>query len=71
MRETPGSLDEMVSRDRHQIVENPGFAPGVLRWFDGSLTDALGTLERLAFSRQGWRHKHLDILHFLDVMCAE
>jgi hypothetical protein len=28
MRETPGSLDEMVSRDGHQNAENPGLMPG-------------------------------------------
>lgn len=71
MRETPGSLDEMVSRGGHQNAENPGFDAGVLRCVDDSLANALGTLERLSFGRQGWRYKHLDILHFLDVMCTK
>ena len=41
MRETPGSLDEMVSRGSHKNTENPGFDTGVLRCKAGWLADAL------------------------------
>ena len=70
-RKTPGRLDEMVSRNGHQNEENPGFDAGVLRCVYGCLAYTLGALQRLTFGWEGWRDKHLDMLHFLDVMRTE